>query len=167
MDVVLVRWPEEDIRLRELRETGSPRLLLLNSESDPPESADCLEDWIRLPADDRDMRARVARLASQSETQQPAPQVDGDGLLRYRGRWVALSPVESALAITLVDRFGAVVGRDTLARRAWPEGTPTRNALDVHMLRLRRRIAPLGVEVRTVRSRGYLMQAAQPRADAQ
>ena len=167
MDVVLVRWPEEDVRLRELRETGSPRLLLLNGESEPPESADCLEDWIRLPADDRDMRARVARLASQSETQQPAPQVDGDGLLRYRGRWVALSPVESALAITLVDRFGAVVGRDTLARRAWPEGTPTRNALDVHMLRLRRRIAPLGVEVRTVRSRGYLMQAAQPRADAQ
>ena len=167
MDVVLVRWPEEDVRLRQLRETGLPRLLLLNGESDPPESADCLEDWIGLPAGDRDMRARVARLASRSETQQPAPQVDGDGLLRYRGRWVALSPVESALAITLVDRFGAVVGRDTLARRAWPEGTPTRNALDVHMLRLRRRIAPLGVEVRTVRSRGYLMQAAQPRADAQ
>ncbi|HEX3668804.1 MAG TPA: winged helix-turn-helix domain-containing protein [Acidimicrobiia bacterium] len=167
MDVVLVRWPEEDARLRELRETGSPRLLLLNGEVEPPESADCLEDWIRLPADDRDVRARVARLASRSETQQPAPQVDGDSLLRYRGRWVALSPVESALAITLVDRFGAVVGRDTLARRAWPEGTPTRNALDVHMLRLRRRIAPLGVEVRTVRSRGYLMQAAQPRADAQ
>jgi DNA-binding response OmpR family regulator len=167
MDVVLVRWPEEDSRLRHLRESGSPRLLLLNGESAPPESADCLEDWIRLPADDRDVRARVARLASRAETQQPAPQVDGDGLLRYRGRWVALSPVESALATTLVDRFGAVVGRDTLSRRAWPDGTPTRNALDVHMLRLRRRIAPLGVEVRTVRSRGYLMQAAQPRADAQ
>ena len=28
--------------------------------------------------------------------------------------------------------------------RAWPEGLPTRNALDVHVLRLRRRIAPLG-----------------------
>ena len=161
MDVVLVRWPEEDVRLRELRETGSPRLLLLNGESEPPESADCLEDWIRLPADDRDVRARVARLASRSETQQPAPQVDGDGLLRYRGRWVALSPVESALAITLVDRFGAVVGRDTLARRAWPEGTPTRNALDVHMLRLRRRISTLGLEVRTVRARGYLLQALE------
>jgi DNA-binding response OmpR family regulator len=166
MDVVLVRWPEEDARLRQLRETGSPRLLLLNGESAPPESADWLEDWIRLPADDRDVRARVARLASRAETEQPAPQVDGDGLLRYRGRWVALSPVEGALAATLVDRFGAVVGRDMLARRAWPDGTPTRNALDVHMLRLRRRIASLGVEVRTVRSRGYLMQAAQPRVDA-
>jgi DNA-binding response OmpR family regulator len=167
MDVVLVRWPEEEARLRQLRDTGSPRLLLLNGESEPPDSADCLEDWIRLPADDRDVRARVARLASRSETQLPAPEVDGDGLLRFRGRWVALSPVESALAITLVDRFGAVVGRETLARRAWPDGTPTRNALDVHMLRLRRRIAQLGVEVRTVRSRGYLMQAAHPRADAQ
>jgi DNA-binding response OmpR family regulator len=166
MDVVLVRWPEEDARLRQLREAGSPRLLLLNGESPPPAPADCLEDWIRLPADDRDVRARVANLASRAETEQPAPQVDGDGLLRYRGRWVALSPVESALAVTLVDRFGAVVGRDLLARRAWPDGTSTRNALDVHMLRLRRRIAPLGVEVRTVRSRGYLMQAAQPRPDA-
>jgi DNA-binding response OmpR family regulator len=167
MDVVLVRWPEEDARLRELRASGAPRLLLLNGESTPPELADCLEDWIRLPADDRDVRARVATLSSRAETDQPAPQVDGDGLLRHHGRWVALSPVESALAVTLVDRFGAVVGRDTLARRAWPNGVPTRNALDVHMLRLRRRVASLGLEIRTVRSRGYLMQAAQPRADVQ
>jgi DNA-binding response OmpR family regulator len=167
MDVVLVRWPEEDARRRQLRASGAPRLLLLNGESAPPDLADCLEDWIRLPADDRDVRARVATLSSRAETEQPAPQIDGDGLLRHRGRWVALSPVEAALAVTLVDRFGAVVGRDALARRAWPHGAPTRNALDVHMLRLRRRIASLGLEVRTVRSRGYLMQAAEPRADAQ
>ncbi len=167
MDVVLVRWPEEDTRLGQLRANGAPRLLLLNGESAPPESTDCLEDWIRLPADDRDVRARVASLASRAETEQTAPEIDGDGLLRYRGKWVALSPVEAALAATLVDRFGAVVGRDMLARRAWPNGSPTRNALDVHMLRLRRRIASLGVEVRTVRSRGYLMQTAQPRSDAQ
>jgi DNA-binding response OmpR family regulator len=37
---------------------------------------------------------------------------------------------------------------------------PTRNALDVHMLRLRRRLEPLGLEVRTVRSRGYVLQPA-------
>ena len=89
-----------------------------------------------------------------------APAVDEDGLLRYRGRWVTLSPVERALAAALVDRFGAVVGRDTLVRRAWAGGNPTRNALDVHMLRLRRRIAELGLEVRTVRARGYVLQGA-------
>jgi DNA-binding response OmpR family regulator len=166
MDVVLVRWPEEGARLRQLRASRAPRLLLLNGEAAPPELADCLEDWIRLPADDRDVRARVSILSSRAETDQQAPWVDDDGLLRHRQRWVALSPVEAALAVTLVARFGAVVGRDTLARRAWPNGVPTRNALDVHVLRLRRRIASLGLEIRTVRSRGYLMQAAQPTADA-
>jgi DNA-binding response OmpR family regulator len=39
--------------------------------------------------------------------------------------------------------------------------------LDVHMVRLRRRISLLELEIRTVRSRGYLMQAAQPRTDVQ
>lgn len=167
MDVVLVRWPEEDARLGQLRASGAPRLLLLNGESAPPASTDCLEDWIRLPADDRDVRARVASLAARAESEQTAPAIDGDGLLRYRGKWVALSPIEAALAGTLVERFGAVVGRDMLARRAWPNGPPTSNALDVRMLRLRRRMAPLGVEVRTMQSRGYLMQTAQPRVDAQ
>ena len=51
-----------------------------------------------------------------------------------------------------------MVGRDTAGAPGVAAGAPTRNALDVHMLRLRRRIAPLGLEVRTVRSRGYLLQ---------
>ena len=153
-------WPEEDARLGQLRRGGRPRLLLLNGESAPPDCTDCLEDWIRLPADACDMSARVVRLASLAESEPLPPQVDGDGLLRYGGRWVALSPVEGALAAALVDRFGAVVGRDTLACRAWPDGERTRS-LDVSMLRLRRRIASLGLEVRTLRCRGLLMQAAQ------
>ena len=166
MEVVLVPWPEEGARRDQLRESGRPRLLLLNGESAPPDCADCLEDWIRLPADAHDMTARVVRLASLADAEPLPPQVDGDGLLRYGGRWVALSSVEGALAAALVDRFGAVVGRDTLACRAWPEGEPTRS-LDVSMLRLRRRVATLGLEVRTVRSRGFLMQAAQPAPSAQ
>lgn len=160
MDVVLLRWPEETDRLGELRELGVPRLLLVAPEADPPPIVDPLEDWIRLPAEDRDMRARATTLA----TRAPAttlPVMDDDGLLRFDGRWIALSPVERTLAVTLMERFGAVVGRDVLAKRVWPSGAPTRNALDVHMLRLRRRIADLGLEVRTVRARGYLMQAVR------
>jgi hypothetical protein len=61
----------------------------------------------------------------------------------------------------LLDRFGAVVSRDNLSRTGWPMGAPGRNALDVHMLRLRRRIAPLGLAIRTVRSRGYLLEAGE------
>jgi len=86
------------------------------------------------------------------------PEIDDDGLLRHHDAWVSLSPVEQALTRALLERFGAVVTRDDLAARAWPDGAPTRNALDVHVLRLRRRLAPLGLEIRTVRSRGYLLQ---------
>lgn len=164
--VILVRWPEESTRLSELRGAASPRLLLVGPGSLPPASSDPLEDWIRLPADDSDVRARVATLEARALIAAPAPVLDDDGLLRFRQRWVSLSPVERGLAGALVGRFGAVVGRDVLARRAWPDGAPTRNALDVHVLRLRRRIAPLGLEVRTVRSRGYLLQALEPAAPA-
>ena len=43
-------------------------------------------------------------------------------------------------------------------RAGWPKGAPGRNALDVHVLRLRRRLAPLGLAIRTVRVRGYLLE---------
>jgi len=159
--VALIRWPEEQARLDELRAAGTPRLLLVGERLAAPPSVDPLEDWIRIPADDGDLRTRVETLAARAGAAQPRPAVDADGLLRHRGQWITLSPVERALAAALADRFGAVVGRDTLVRRAWPGGSPTRNALDVHMLRLRRRISALGLEVRTVRARGYLLQATQ------
>ena len=58
----------------------------------------------------------------------------------------------------LIERYAAVVSRDQLARSGWPVGAPGRNALDVHVLRLRRRIAPLGLAIKTVRSRGDLLE---------
>jgi DNA-binding response OmpR family regulator len=157
MDVVPVRWPEENFHLGELRGTGTPRLLLVGPDAPPPDSIDPLEDWIRLPAEDRDVRARVATLEARAEDGSSLPEIDDDACCAT-GTGVSLSPVERELAGALVERFGAVVGRDLMARRAWPTGAPTRNALDVHILRLRRRIAPLGMPIRTVRSRGYLLQ---------
>ena len=159
-DVALVRWPDDAGRLEALRAARSPRLLLVGTGVTPPVVRDPLEDWVRLPADDSELGARLETLRARGGAGAAVPEVDGDGLLHYRDRWVALSPVERSLAVALTERFGAVVGRDALARRAWPDGTPTRNALDVHVLRFRRRIAPLGLELRTVRARGYLLQGA-------
>ena len=79
-------------------------------------------------------------------------------MLRVGDRWVSLPPVEARLTEALLDRFGAVVSRDALARSGWPGGSPGRNALDVHVLRLRRRLSPLQLAIRTVRSRGYLLE---------
>jgi DNA-binding response OmpR family regulator len=160
VDVVLVRWPAEGARRDELRQAGRPRVLLVEDGVAPPvPSPGDLEDWIRLPADDADLRARVEGLQRRCDALvDPPPALDGDGVLRVGDRWVSLPPVEARLTAALLDRFGAVVSRDSLARAGWPAGAPGRNALDVHMLRLRRRLSPLALAIRTVRSRGYLLE---------
>jgi len=159
MNVEVVRWPEDESRLAQLRARGVPRLLVV-AAADVPDAPDCLEDWVAADASERERDIRSRALSRRAEAHGLAPLLDDDGLLHHRDLWVSLSPVEQSLAAALLDRFGAVVARDTLALRAWPEGLPTRNALDVHVLRLRRRIAPLELEIRTVRARGYLLQAA-------
>jgi two-component system OmpR family response regulator len=159
VNVEVVHWPEDRERVLELRARGIARLLVVTN-GDVPDSSDCLEDWVLASAPDGEREARRRAVRRRAQAHGVAPSLDGDGLLHHRDHWVSLSPVEQALAAALLDRFGAVVARDTLAGRAWPEDPPTRNALDVHVLRLRRRIAPLGLEIRTVRARGYLLQTA-------
>jgi DNA-binding response OmpR family regulator len=158
MDVALVRWPAEHARCVALRASGQPRLLLVES-GPPPLVDDVLEDWIRVPAAQEDVHARRDVLRRRAEHEpRIEPELDDDGVLRLGDRWVSLPPVEARLTAALLARFGAVVSRDALGRAGWPAGSPGRNALDVHMLRLRRRLAPLALAIRTVRSRGYLLE---------
>ena len=160
MDVVLLRWPLERQRRDELVAEGRLRLLLVDEGSEPPVSEDLYEDWVRVPAPDADVQFRIEGLRRRWAVKAgTVPELDPDGLLRHEGRWVSLPPVEARLMASLLDRFGAVVSREQLAKTGWPRGAPGRNALDVHMLRLRRRIAPVGLAIKTVRSRGYLLEA--------
>lgn len=162
MEVVLVRWPREAERRDLLAEEGVPRLLLIEDGQRPPATEDCLEDWVRVPAAEEDVQARLAGLAVRRRLHAAeAPELDGDGVLRFAARWVALPPVEARLTTALLDRFGAVVSRGALGRAGWPEGAPGRNALDVHVVRLRRRLASVGLAIRTVRSRGYLLEPSE------
>jgi len=154
----LVRWPDDEAKRRELKSVGRPRLLLVDEDAPAPVSGDPLEDWIRLPADDRDLRARLDALTLRTgPLTDRLPVIDDDGLLRTGDEWVSLPPIEHRLASALLARPSAVVSREVLARVGWPSEATTRNALDVHMLRLRRRIEPLGLSIRTVRSRGYVL----------
>ena len=168
----MLRWPEEEARRTRIRQAGEPRLLLVADGEDPPPVGDCLEDWIRVPAAEDEVKARVDALAVRSLAHHstnerlggPAattgPVLDDFGVLRVNGSWVALPPLEARLAEALLERIGAVTSRELLIRAGWPSGAPGRNALDVHVLRLRRRLTPVGLAIRTVRSRGYLMESA-------
>jgi DNA-binding response OmpR family regulator len=159
--VALVRWPDELDRVERLRTAGVPRLLLVGEDASAPLPVDSLEDWIRLPVREDELRARVTTLRSRARGPvAAAPTVDEDGLLWYRGQWIALSPIERELAAALAERYGAVVHRETLVRRAWNgRRTTTGNAFAIRMGCLRRRVTVLGLEIRTVRGRGYLLQS--------
>jgi hypothetical protein len=166
VDVTVVRWPREaDLRQR-LAAQARARLLVVDDGSTPPHVTDLLEDWVWTSADQPETRARMETLAHRaSSTKRHPPTLDDDAVLRYRGLWVSLPPVEGRLARVLIDRLGAVVSRDALTRAGWPAGAPGRNALDVHVLRLRRRVAVVELAIRTVRSRGYLLEPVDQPGD--
>jgi two-component system OmpR family response regulator len=144
-----------------LQEDHLPRLLLVE-DGRLPAVDDCLEDWIRVPADEAELAQRVATLRARANVHgvDGDPALDEDGVLRLGPLWVSLPPVEARLTAALLERVGAVVSREALARAGWPAGAPGRNALDVHVLRLRRRLEVVGLAIRTVRSRGYLLERA-------
>jgi DNA-binding response OmpR family regulator len=160
VDIALLRWPLEQERRQELALAGQGRVLLVDEDQLAPVVADCLEDWVRMPASQADIDARCRSVLGRVQVHAPErPALDPDGVLRSGTDWVSLPPVEARLMAVLLDRFGAVVSREQLARSGWPKGAPGRNALDVHMLRLRRRIAQLDLSIKTVRSRGYLLES--------
>ena len=157
-DIVVIRWPAEHANRERLASESRPRLLLVAPESDPPDGRDCLEDWVRLPADDRDVAARLRALEVRAAHHQHQPETDARGRLTFNGEWVALSPIEERIVGALAARFGEVVSRDELLAAGWPDEHPSDAALRVHLTRLRKEIAPLGLEIATVRGFGHVMQ---------
>jgi DNA-binding response OmpR family regulator len=153
-------WPAEEAHRRELTGLGIPRLLVIDHATAPPDCVDPLEDWVRLPADERDIEARLRALRTRASAAGSSnrPELDGNGRLLRGDRWVALSPTEEQLCSVLIDDFGAVVSDRRLLTLAWPEGSGTPTGLRLQMTRLRRRIAALQLEVRSVRGRGYVLQ---------
>lgn len=153
--VAILRWPDQAELIQRLRAAGTPRLLVVPPDLPAPEVVDCDEDWIRMPASDNDMRVRMAGLAVRATRHSPAPIVKGDGRIVFRERWVALAETEEAVVRVLADKFGDVVDADTLAGSVEPRLTG--NAVRIQIMRLRARLRPLGLELRTVRNHGYVL----------
>jgi hypothetical protein len=156
-DVVVLPWPLLEAERVRLDHAGVPHLLLVEAGIAPPIAESCLEDWLRLPADDVDVRARVVSLSRRAAHHPIVPVVDEHGQLTHRGLAVFLSPLEHRLVVPLIENFGHGVADEELVDGAWPEGGGEQ-VLRVHVSRLRRRIAPLGLSVVSIRGFGYLLR---------
>jgi len=140
-----------------LEADGQPRILLVAHGEPAPVTVDPLEDWVRLPVDGEDLNARVETLTRRNDA---GPTLDhDDGILRHRGSWVPLPPIEVLLVQRLMAAMGKVVSRQELLVAGWPDEEPRQNVLDVHIMRLRRSIEGVELSIRTVRKRGYVLEA--------
>ncbi|MGW5266178.1 winged helix-turn-helix domain-containing protein [Microbispora sp. NPDC004025] len=167
-EVRLLRWPvQRDLR-EKYRSRNVPRILIVEAGSDAPVCDDIYEDWVRAPIGRDDLRSRVDALSRRYRRYQRSrlPWIDDD-VLRYRSRSTSVSPTQAELLNLLISRFGEVVAREALKSRLYRDcgGSDTRNALDLHMMRIRNRIQPLGLTLRTVWGRGYVLDG-QPRLES-
>jgi hypothetical protein len=161
-DVPLLRWPEQEAEVDRLDGLGLPRLVLVHPRAIPPTHASCLQDWVRLPADDREIEFRLSTLRSRAADPRRRPTIDEYGLLSYHGQVVPLSRIDARVVEALLERLGEVVEDATLMRRAWPGGSnpdgSNPDGLRVHVSRIRQRLAPLGLSIVRVRGAGYVLR---------
>jgi hypothetical protein len=134
------------------------RLFVVDPDSPPPPIG-ALDDWVRLPTSVDELAARVSVLAGRAWRHREPPSLDGDDVLRFRAGWVALAPAEAAVARILLDHFGSLTAHSEL-RRALSGLDHSTKSLTVRIWRLRRRVEPLGLEIHSVRGRGYILRDA-------
>lgn len=159
--VVFVSWPGPAPSLPSEGRGGPARLYLVEPGQGVPDIDGCLEDWVVLPASDEEIAARADALMRRVRRHRPdaddAPRLDPVGVLHCRDRWVDLPPLEARLMGVLLAQFGQSVPTEALLAGGWGGSRPGTGALRVHILRLRRRIAPLGLAIHTLPGRGYLL----------
>jgi hypothetical protein len=158
LNVVVVCVPAQWERLEALRAADVPRLVVVAAGAKAPTVVGDREEWIRFPAEASDVLARLEALNTRAARSAALrPSLDNDGLLHVGAAWVALSATNEKLAKIFLADFGHVVPTSTLRRALEKDQTV---AIKQPVSRLRQRIEPLGLAIRSVQPRGYLMNFA-------
>ena len=143
------------------RGTVGDRILGLNTGAD---------DYLPKPFDLDELEARLRALHRRRSpaTDAPEPTIGGlhwdreSGAVYWRGQIMELAPRESALLHALLARPGHAVPKERLFELVFPGATEVHyEAIEVVVYRLRKKLAPTGVKLVTLRGLGYLLKAGE------
>lgn len=176
--VLDVRLPQMDgfevLRRLRQRRSAIPVLMLTVRDSleDRVAGLDLgADDYLTKPFELAEFEARVRALLRRSNATAQPELVHGRLRLDVAGRRLycdeqplELSARELGAVELLLLRQGRVVTRQQIVDQlyGWEDGS-TSNAVEVFIYRLRKKLEPCGVEIRTVRGMGYLIDKAHER----
>jgi len=152
------RGGQQSVLVLTARDALADRVLGLNVGAD---------DYLAKPFATEELVARVSALARRGRAIKSRVIEHGSLVLdleRKRavveGKPLDLSQREYAILEYLFSNLGAIVGKDKIAGAvaSWDEHISP-NAIEVHMSRLRAKLEPAGVAIRTIRGLGYLVEA--------
>lgn len=156
----VVRW---------MRRQRQPTAILMLTARDAPTDRitgldQGADDYLVKPFDFGELLARLRALQRRSTTVQQPELTVGDlrfdpatRQVRVAGRPIALTATEFGILELLVRRSPAVVPRRTIAMQVWDDEADAMgsNTIDVHLARLRAKLAGGQLQIETVRSVGY------------
>ncbi|MGP7997720.1 MAG: response regulator transcription factor [Streptosporangiaceae bacterium] len=172
-EVVLLDWRMPGVSglevLQWLRQGGQPvPVLMLTARDTPADRVTGLDqgadDYLVKPFDFAELLARLRALQRRPRTAQPPQLVVGDVLfdpatreVRIGAQRPALTGTERGILEMLMRRSPAVVGRRSIALSVWGNEADAlgSNTIDVHMARLRAKLATGQVRIESVRAVGY------------
>ncbi len=157
--------------LRRLRKRGATTPVLVLTARDALQDRVAglkagADDYVLKPFDFEELEARLQALLRRTQSER-AGYLEAGGLrLDKRSRQaffehqpLMLSSREVAVLELLMSRCGRVVGKDQLAEHLTGlEEEIGPNAVEVYVHRLRRKLEPFGISVRTLRGLGYLLE---------
>ncbi len=170
LDVGLPRLDGFEVLKRLRRRASTIPVLVLTARDGLPDRVRGLDlgadDYMTKPFELPELEARVRALIRRGQTGGSATIAHGRLRLDTVGRRVTvddqpleLSARELGVLEVLIMRNGRVVSKDQLAEKlySWDDDVGA-NAIEVCVHRLRKKIEPAGIAIRTIRGLGYLLE---------